>query len=120
MQFNSHPSDKNRAPSTFPADLQVAAVEANLKIRGLKMTTGAVTTCYSTRVAFDLQKNPTYPRLLLNRLDHVRKVLHRPLLRDRPPQRGNMNRQCTLKHFIIDSFPRFLDKRQRPISFRFS
>jgi len=24
------------------------------------MTTGAVTTCYSTRVAFDLQKNPAY------------------------------------------------------------
>ena len=25
------------------------------------MTTGAVTTCYSTRVAFDLQKNPACP-----------------------------------------------------------
>jgi len=41
----------------FPADLQV---QANLKLRSRKMTTGTVTTCYSPRVAFDLQKNPAY------------------------------------------------------------
>lgn len=33
----------------FPADLQA---QATLKIRGRKMTTGTVTTCYSTRGAF--------------------------------------------------------------------
>lgn len=36
---------------------------------------------------------------------------------NRRPQRGNMHRQCTLKHFIIDSCSRFLDKRQRPKNF---
>ncbi len=73
------------------------------------MTTGDVTTCYITHVAFDLQKNPAYDNVFRTVLITREKSSPRPLLRDRPPQHGRVS------HFTIDSCSRFLDKRQRPI-----
>lgn len=58
-----------------------------------------VTTCYSAGVVFGLKENPA------------------PC--DQPPQRGNVKLQRVLKNFTIDSCPRFLNKRQSPISFKF-
>ena len=116
LQFDSHSSKK--MPIDFPFRLTGRHRLGKPKNSRPKNNNGHRNHMLQHPCCILLKGKPSPHLRFRHYLDYTQEKSFHPC--NRPPQRGHIPRQCTLKHFIIDSCPRFLDKRQSPISFKFS